>query len=141
MSHTVMEQALVEELRLEPTNSLELKSMRGRNMTILGASPDHEGVAESVGGSRASRSDDLYEGDTISASRQKIKYRIILATLYWSYFSYGLNDGTTGPLLPVYQRDFKVMTPYSMNNHLNNFISLDWIYDSLYDLYLELRCE
>ncbi|PVF91014.1 MFS general substrate transporter, partial [Serendipita vermifera] len=31
------------------------------------------------------------------------RYRVVLATFFWCFFLLGLNDGSTGPLLPVYQ--------------------------------------
>jgi hypothetical protein len=43
-----------------------------------------------------------------STERHKRRYRTVLAALFWCFFTYGLNDGSTGPLLPAYQRDYKV---------------------------------
>ena len=46
------------------------------------------------------------------ASRRK--YRINLASLFWCFFMYGINDGTLGPLLPVYQRYYKVSQSFPL---------------------------
>jgi len=43
-----------------------------------------------------------------STKQHKSHYRTVLAALFWCFFTYGLNDGSTGPLLPAYQRDYKV---------------------------------
>lgn len=43
-----------------------------------------------------------------STERHKLRYRTVLAALFWCFFTYGLNDGSAGPLLPAYQRDYKV---------------------------------
>lgn len=43
-----------------------------------------------------------------STKRHKSHYRTVLAALFWCFFTYGLNDGSAGPLLPAYQRHFKV---------------------------------
>ncbi len=43
-----------------------------------------------------------------STERNKLRYRTVLVALFWCFFTYGLNDGSTGPLLPAYQRDYKV---------------------------------
>lgn len=43
-----------------------------------------------------------------STERHKRRYKTVLAALFWCFFTYGLNDGSTGPLLPAYQRDYKV---------------------------------
>jgi hypothetical protein len=39
---------------------------------------------------------------------EKQKYRIVLAAIFWCFFTLGLNDGSTGPLLPVYQEYYGV---------------------------------
>lgn len=44
----------------------------------------------------------------VSTERHKLRYRAVLAALFWCFFTYGLNDGSAGPLLPAYQRDYKV---------------------------------
>ena len=44
----------------------------------------------------------------VATERHKLRYRTVLAALFWCFFTYGLNDGSTGPLLPAYQRDYKV---------------------------------
>jgi hypothetical protein len=40
--------------------------------------------------------------------KHKLRYRTVLAALFWCFFTYGLNDGSAGPLLPAYQRNYKV---------------------------------
>ena len=40
--------------------------------------------------------------------REKQTYRRILAAIFWCFFTLGLNDGSTGPLLPVYQEYYHV---------------------------------
>lgn len=39
---------------------------------------------------------------------QKRRYRTAVGVLIWSFFAYGLNDGTNGPLLPAYQRYYHI---------------------------------
>ena len=43
-----------------------------------------------------------------TTERHKLRYRTVLIALFWCFFTYGLNDGSAGPLLPAYQRDYKV---------------------------------
>jgi len=43
-----------------------------------------------------------------STEQHKLRHRTIVAALFWCFFTYGLNDGSAGPLLPAYQRDYKV---------------------------------
>ena len=43
-----------------------------------------------------------------STERNRLRYRTVLVALFWCFFTIGLNDGSTGPLLPAYQRDYKV---------------------------------
>jgi hypothetical protein len=47
-------------------------------------------------------------GFPASAEQHKFHYRTVLAALFWCFFTYGLIDGSDGPLLPAYQRDYKV---------------------------------
>ena len=39
---------------------------------------------------------------------EKKKYQIVLAAIFWCLFTLGLNDGSTGPLLPIYQEYYGV---------------------------------
>lgn len=43
--------------------------------------------------------------------RQRRKGLLCFATLCWSFFLIGWNDGSTGPLLPTIQRHYNVCTP------------------------------
>jgi hypothetical protein len=46
---------------------------------------------------------------TVDAQRKARKrYRVVLGTFFWCFFLLGLNDGSTGPLLPVYQDFYHV---------------------------------
>lgn len=47
-------------------------------------------------------------GGSEKGRREKQKYRIVLAAIFWCFFTLGLNDGSTGPLLPVYQEYYGV---------------------------------
>lgn len=38
----------------------------------------------------------------------KQTYRLTLLTLFWCFFTFGLNDGSLGPLLPVYQQYYQI---------------------------------
>ncbi|PVF98704.1 MFS general substrate transporter, partial [Serendipita vermifera] len=40
------------------------------------------------------------------------QYRVVLATFFWCFFLLGLNDGSIGPLLPVYQDFYHVSLRY-----------------------------
>lgn len=46
--------------------------------------------------------------DAAKAKRERTRYRIVLGTIFWTFCTLGLNDGSTGPLLPVYQSFYHV---------------------------------
>ncbi|CCA71736.1 related to tetracycline resistance proteins [Serendipita indica DSM 11827] len=53
------------------------------------------------------RGDDTSREKDVIKDAVKRKYKINLASLFWCFFMYGINDGTLGPLIPVYQRYYK----------------------------------
>lgn len=51
-------------------------------------------------------------GDTVIKTKaQRLRARIQFATLCWTFYLAGWNDGTTGPLLPRIQRVYGVGYP------------------------------
>jgi hypothetical protein len=54
---------------------------------------------------------------------EKQKYRIVLVAIFWCFFTLGLNDGSTGPLLPVYQEYYGVRPIIPMRPILTSYRS------------------
>lgn len=49
--------------------------------------------------------------DVLVGRREKTRYRLVLASAFFCFFTLGMNDGSTGPLLPVYQSFYHVRDP------------------------------
>jgi hypothetical protein len=72
--------------------------------------------------------------------REKRKYQIVLAAIFWCLFTLGLNDGSTGPLLPVYQEYYGVRIIASKRRTKNSSPGLiDQLSDGFNDLYQQLH--
>jgi hypothetical protein len=55
------------------------------------------------------RSPSTEQPDEAAISRaEKIYYRQCLYSLLWCFLAFGFNDGSLGPLVPAYQRYYRV---------------------------------
>lgn len=70
----------------------------------------------------------------------RLKARIQFATLCWSLFMAGWNDGTTGPLLPRIQSVYHVRHLLSSWDQSLIQYAAGWLCSGVLDLRLQLRC-
>lgn len=48
------------------------------------------------------------EGSDNDKANQKRRYRLVVASIIWCFIVMGLNDGSLGPLLPIYQEYYNI---------------------------------
>jgi hypothetical protein len=70
----------------------------------------------------------------------KITYRLTLLTLFWCFFTYGLSDGSIGPLLPAYQHYYEVSLVRSSLEG-NTYLQSDRLCYSLSHFHIQLHRE
>lgn len=71
-----------------------------------------------------------------AAEHARGKYRAVLAAIFWCFFTLGLNDGSIGPLLPIYQEFYNVCR---FDEYRARHLYLpDQLYYRLHDLYKQL---
>jgi hypothetical protein len=74
--------------------------------------------------------------DTRVAKEHKRRYRLAVSTIFWCFFAFGINDGSLGPLIPAYQRYYRVRVPVKIGPVLD--IVAASLYHRFSDIYIQL---